>query len=185
MATETNLRPTKDVIDALKTKLEALTWTPVTPPAAPAQALFSRVEFFDAEDLLEALRTLVANADRVALVIFAGERWEEPSEGAMVVDRRTQQFVILLSDRVLGNRQNAMLGTATHPGTLAIKDLVYGAVCGVLLANPNGVLVRPVAGDSTLVKDVKTQLPGRSAYSVTIDCVGGYIATDVSPGPIL
>lgn len=183
MPATAQLRPTIEVLNAVVAALTPLKWTPV---GGPEQNLFAAVEIFDEPDMVKALQRLILNQDRVALVIFAGERWEKAVSGRVLVSQRQQSILVLICDRVIGDERGAMCGTATHPGTLGIKDRVYAAVSGPLLPNPLGINVSPEDGEPVFIQDIRTKLPGRAIYSQSFTAHGGWLeAEDTTYSPIL
>jgi len=179
MPTESNLRPTKELLDALVTALTDLLWTTDN----GAVKAFDRVELFDLMDLEEAFQQLIMNQNRVALIIYDRERFDEERTGAQMIIRRTHELSIVFTDRVIGNRQQALLGGPDNPGLLVLKDLVLPAVTGAILTNPKGQAGSPISGEPMLItKDKK--MPGRLAYLLEVEAQGGWLKADLGRSPI-
>ncbi len=166
------MRTTTDIVTALIAALQALTWTPTGGSPEPA---FGRVARFDSTDLEAAFAELLLSEQRVALVIYLGDRYEPDIRGTVAV-RRVVDLAVLVSDRRIGKRQEAVYGTATNPGVLGLKDLVYPAVTGRLIPNPDGVDLEPTSAELIELQDRQTKTrnqPGRAVAVIEIVARGG------------
>lgn len=162
------MRTTTEIMDALVAKLQAVQWTPGSGPAEPA---FQEVKRFDSTELVAAFTELLVTRQRVALVVYMGDRFGDAGSGPdQVCARRTTEVSLILSDRVVGKRQDAIYGTATNPGALPLKDLVRAAVAGRLLAEPGAVLCAPVNAEILTVENLKERQPGRAACLLELEC---------------
>lgn len=175
-ATENHLRSTKDALDALVTKLAALQWNNA--------AAFARVELFDDLDLVEAFKRLLLAESRIALVIYSSDAFDTQRADRQITIHRKQELYVVFTDRVIGKRIDALLGTATNPGLLALRDLVLPVIVGLLVPQPNGVVCTPTRGSLLQVEDTKTKLPGRLAYLLEIELQGGWLKADVGRSPV-
>lgn len=180
-ATENKLRPTKDALDALVEALRGLVWTPENEAPQPA---FSRVELFDDLDLDEAFKRLFLSESRIALVIYSIDEFETQRADRQLTIHRKQEIFVVFTDRKIGKRIDALLGTATNPGLLVLRDLVLPAIVGLLVPQPAGIVCTPVRGSIFQVADTKTKLPGRLAYMLEIALQGGWLKADVGRSPV-
>lgn len=174
------MKTTVQTIDAMVAALEAATWTPSGGAAEPA---FGRVARFDATDKESALSTLLMAESRVAVVVYAGESWDplDTEETALLVLRRSQNVLVMVTDRSLRARTVAAFGDgARNPGALALKDVAVQALAGRLLANPNGVNVRPISARVELVADQRDNPNYPDRVFCTIECLatGGRITAN-------
>lgn len=151
-----------------------------------ATAAFQRVELFDCENLVEAFQTLLVSEQRIAIIVPLGGHWQEESSQRKLLARRIQPVAILISDRVIGTRTQALYGGPNNPGAYALAALAVPLVSGQLLANPNGVISVPTH-ESVIVlkKDEKQNLPGRAAVALELECKGGWLEAPLGAGPTL
>lgn len=162
------MRATADIITALVAAMNTAQWTPEGGDPEPA---FAVVKPFDSTDLPAAFAELLVTEQRVALIVYTGDDFEDANSGPGQVEvRRAAQISILVSDRVLGKRQEAIFGSATHPGALRLKDIALAAVAGPLCAQPEAVDCRPVHAEPLILEDLKKKQPGRVAYLVDLEC---------------
>lgn len=178
--TENNLRSTKDALDALVDIIQQLEWE--SPNGT--QSAFGRVELFDDLDLGSAFKRLLLAESRICLVIYSTDQFENQRADRQVLIRRKQQVYLIFTDRVIGKRTDALLGTAGNPGLLALRDLILPAVAGLLLPQPKGIVCLPVNGSLLQVEDTDKKSPGRMAYLLEIELQGGWIKVDVGRSPI-
>ena len=183
MSATSNRRSAGEIVEALGAVLLALQWTPA---GGSAESAFQSVKLFDLDALAAALSELIVSQERVCFIVPGDERFTARAESpARLVMTRTLPVALLLSDRVLGDRQAALYGTDTNPGAFSLLELALPAVTGVLLANPRGVLVKPVTAAVVTVKDEARTLPGRACVELDLDCTGGTLSASLGAGPIL
>ena len=171
---------TSAIVTALTTAVQSVQYN--------AAAAFERVEFFDAEKLVDAFQYLLITEQRVCVIVPLEERFESVVKQPTLIIKRKLPVLLMISDRVIGsaNRKVALLGNANTPGAQGLVDMTIPNVSGLLLSNPGGVLCVPV--DSTVMtisqKD-QSKLPGRVCIALELECTGGTIQTNVGPAPIL
>lgn len=162
------MRTSTEIMAALEAKLTALQWTP---PSGPAEPAFQEVRRFDSTALVEAFGELIVSRQRVALIVYAGERWDDAGSGpGQVAVHRVTQFSVLVSDRFQGKRQTAAWGAGNHPGAIPLKDSVLAALAGPLLPDPEGVDCLPISSDLLDLEDLKNKQPGRVVCVLDLDC---------------
>src|SRR4051812_6913316 len=117
-----SFKSTLDVLNALKAKLEALTWTPAGGVAEPA---FKKVELFDITELDTAMSELFIFKDRVCLVVLDSENYENDTlTSTKLLSKQTRSVALVIADRNFGKRQRALIGSDGSPGVLVLKDLI-------------------------------------------------------------
>lgn len=156
---------------------------------------FQSVKLFDTADLAAAMQELLLSQQRICLVIPDAERFESVLSGAhKLLVKRTLPVALLMSDRVLGDRQQALHGAPAAgdlpavAGAFALQEIALAAVTGRLLApggGLGGVLCQPVTATVLTVEDTKKKLPGRACVELDLDCTGGTLEAATGPGPIL
>lgn len=166
---------------ALQAQLQAVLLSDGKTPA------FQRVELFDSESLLDAFALLTISEQRMALVVPLNEHWETELKTPKLLTRRTQVFGVIMSDRVLGRRYDALYGNAQTPGAFGLQALALPKLAGQLIANPGGVVVTPKEVTVLILKNEKEKqnLPGRAAVVLEVDCQGGWMETILGKGPTL
>jgi hypothetical protein len=123
MAATSHRAATTTVVNRVKSLVQAVLWGPAGQAAAAA---FDRVELFDCEQLVEAFRYLLVTEQRVCVIVPLDERFETTVEKRKLIVRRTLPVAVLISDRILGNRQQALYGdlavdgTGTTPGAMGL-----------------------------------------------------------------
>jgi hypothetical protein len=177
-ATAPHLRPTKEGLDALVAAIAALQWGD---PAAPA---FKRVELFDELDLVEAFKRLLLTDSRIALVIYSSETFAPAHAERKLILRRKHELYVVFTDRVMGKRTDALLGTATNPGLLVLRDLILPAITGLLKPQPAGMVCTPTRGSLLEVGQTDSKLPGRLAYLLEVELQGGWLEADIGRSPV-
>jgi hypothetical protein len=188
MAATSHRRATPEIVAALQAAVTAVTWVPVA--GADAAAVFDRVELFDDEDLVEAFRYLTVTEQRVCVIVPLDEQFETAVDKRKLIVRRMLPVALLMSDRVLGDRKQALWGdlaadgSQTTPGAMGLMEMVLPAVTGLLLPNPKGVVVEPARGEVMAVKDTEKDLPSRITVSLELHCRGGYLEADLGTGPV-
>jgi len=174
---------TGDIVSALKTQVQKVKL------ADGSANAFQRVELFDSESLLEAFQLLVISEQRICLIVPLTEQWKTETSVRKILTRRTVNVALLISDRVLGNRNTALFGdgTAATPGAHKLAALTLPLVTGQLLVNPGGVVCTPSHSDVIIVKNQKEKqnLPGRAAVALELECQGGWLEAALAVGPTL
>jgi hypothetical protein len=183
MATTSNLlQPTVDVLEAIEAKVKALKLS----ADYGAQPAFQTVGLFDVVDLEEALKEFIAARDRVCLVIFDGDDFNNDVKGTDLWSTQTRKIDFLVSDRVMGNdRRKALFGNKEHPGAIRLGDVLRDGMAGILLPNPKGIFLRPLGSESMTVSDAQQRnTPGRRGLVVHMDARGGLLTRDLGKSPI-
>ena len=168
---------------ALKAQVQLVKLADAATPA------FQRVELFDSESLLEAFQLLTISEQRICLIVPLAEHWQTEVQTRKLLTRRTVNFVLLISDRVLGKRTTALYGdgTTATPGAHKLTAFTLPLVTGQLINNPNGVVSAPTTADVVIVKNDKEKqnLPGRAAVAQELECKGGWIEAALAVCPTL
>lgn len=175
---------TVSVLAALQAKLEALEWTPATGPAEPA---FQKVALFDVDDLATAIKDLLVFKDRACFILLDAERCDSELAGNKVVSRLTRTVALLITDRDYGKRADALVGDATRPGVLALKDLILDPDNEIIGDLVTGVAVLPGFGSPVRITgEARDNLTGRLAYELDLELKGGSLVVALTgPGPIV
>jgi hypothetical protein len=192
MPATSNRRGNSEILQALVQAVTAITlpdgrWGSTQPNLLKA---FDRAEVFDSEQMVEAFRYLLVTEQKVIVLVPMDERFETVIQQRKLMVTRELPVMALISDRVLGNRKDALLGNAETPGALALTELVLPAVTGLLLPNQaapvplGGVLVEPNSSSVISVKDTESEAPGRVCVGLLLHCRGGYLEAAMPLGPI-
>ena len=192
MATISHRRGTGDIVAALAAAVAAITlpngqWGSALPTLSKA---FDRVEVFDSEQLVEAFRYLLVTEQKVCVIVPMDERFNTAIDHRKLVITRELPVMVLISDRVLGGRNAALLGNVDTPGALELTELVLPAVTGLLLPNQagppplSGVLVEPFSSSVLSVKDTESEMPSRVCVGLGLHCKGGYLEATMPAGPV-
>jgi hypothetical protein len=182
MATNFNgLRGTAETLDAIVAKVNGLT-------LADSRKAFETVELFDAVDLEDALKSFIYAKDRVAIVVFDSDSFENEPEAQTqgLRSAQTRRVDLLVSDRVIDHdRRKALFGFGDHPGAFALADVAILGLSGSLFENPKGIFLRPLGSASLQVSDAKQkETPGRRGRVVHFEARGGLITRDLGKGAI-
>lgn len=184
-------QPTAAIVNKLMALVQAITWTPGG-TGTQAVAAFDRVALFDSEDLVEAFRYVLITEQRVCVIVPMPEQFESVFQVRKLTVKRALPVMLLVSDRVLGNRTQALWGdvqpdgTATTPGAMGLAEMVLPAVAGLILAAPAAVIGEPKSLTVLRVKDTEKDLPARVCAGLELECRGGYVeATDLPAGGVL
>lgn len=170
---------TASIIAAVVSALTALRYTPT---GGSEEALFGSVERYSLKDMDSAFRALLVAKQRAAVVVWTGTTAEYIPSGTIMRTRRTTQLSVLVTDRVMGDRDAAAFGSTTTPGVLGLIDRVWETLHGRLIANPDGVDVRPTSADDYTLE--MPNLPGRHVGEVIIDAVSGLVSGAATLGPV-
>lgn len=172
-------QPTSAIVKALQTIIMALQL-----PADPfgGGVAFGRVELFDSENLVEAFQYLMITDQRVCVIVALDERHEVECQAMKMIVRRHLPVALLISDRVIGNRKQALWGDGVKtPGAFGLAELVLPAVTGQLLANPSGVVSEPTSTSVMTLKDAEKKLPNRVTVALELNCRGGRLEAAINP----
>jgi len=102
-----------------------------------------------------------------------------------LIVRRRLPVVLLISDRVMGDRKAALWGNNLTPGAMGLAELVLPAVTGQLIANPAGVVSEPQNTSVMTLKDTdKKELPNRIVVAMELQCRGGRLEATLDPAPV-
>ena len=187
LAASSTIQSTGDILTALESKLGAIEWKSPDGKCVPA---FQQIARFDMRDLIKALKELVAQGDRICLVIYVGEQFSQVRDGRNLRIRQVCHVTLLLADTNLGDRQKAFWGDDVNPGVMALKDLLMGYnaknqpnLMGLLM---NNVYVQPASGEPMAIssKD-RDELAGRGAWMMQLELIGGELACDLGGLPIV
>jgi hypothetical protein len=175
-------RATKTILDALVERLRTVKLS--DEEDAPA---FERVELFDLADWRDAMRRLQLNQQRLALVIWAGDEYENNRETTVLMTQRTQLFEIFLSEKRLDRPVAALTGDDRSPGVLGLKDSVVKALTGVLIEGDDDnetIYVTPTNLARGIVSDDdKKENPGRQVLVLSVSAAGEYLQNAVGESP--
>lgn len=163
--------PTLQILNAIKARLEGVQWTP---SGGSSESAFGEVHLFDSTDIVAAFAQLILSKSRVALVIYTGGRWDPMGATGSVGVRRVPHVTVVCSDRVLGNKTEALFGGASNPGAIALMELAAVALNGRLIADPP-CDSRPTEDDMLSVEDTRTKQPGRFAALLELEITGGLL----------
>jgi hypothetical protein len=176
------LRSTKAILDALIAKLAAVRLDDQGDALA-----FERVELFDLSDYQDAMRRLALSEQRLALVIWSGDGYENERQLTVLQTRRTLSVDIFVSVRRLDDPVAAMTGDDTEPGTLALRDKVIAAVYGVILEGDDdqeAIYAVPQSVERGILNaDDKKENPGRQILILNLQLAGEYLETAVGSNP--
>lgn len=173
---------TSTVFNAIKTVLEAMTFP--TGSVLEGEAVFERVDVYDIPRLETALQDLLNFKDRICLIVPRSETFNSETTGSMLVVRKRQQFLLILSDKDYAPGKGSYFGSATQPGVLAMKDLVIEALLGASLDIAH-VVLSPIDGESLRVAESEQRLQqSREGYRLTFDTPMGHIKTPLQRGRV-
>jgi len=177
MSAENHRRKTSEIVGAIVDLLTAL--------ESGGEAVFGRVELFDSENVVEAFRYLLVTEQKVAVVVPLDEEFETVISGLKLIVKRWLPVAILVSDRVLGKRKEALWGNDETPGAMGLMELALPAVTGLLLPNPAGVAVEPRSVSIMTIKDTEKEMPMRVTVCLEVECRGGWLQAALGAGQVL
>lgn len=181
----TNRTPTAALVQQLLANVTALKLADGVTPA------FGQTRLFDQESLVEAFKWLALADQRVCVIVPGDEHFEEKAgHGTKLVITRMVPVLLLISDRVLGDRVTALYGNpAAQPpvlGAYGLHELVLPVVTGQLVTAPAKAVSVPISSSLFVVKDKQqTNLPGRSAIALEVQVRGGVLEANIGPGPVI
>jgi hypothetical protein len=161
-----NYIPTLDLIAGFKAALESLQIPPGLPAGAGTGPLFQKVDYYDSENLADALKNLLILKQRVCFIVPAGDRYENSQHGGVFLhSKRLAEVDLLIADSAWTKAgQDAVFGGEKNLGILRMKDLVVEALTGSSLGLPN-VALSPADGNFITVADDKAKdRPGRECW---------------------
>lgn len=172
------------LLHGIKTKLESLRLNQVPGfEAAGDAAAFGAVNIYAHESISAAIADALVFDDRLAFIVPTERRFENAKEGNTLKARQTLGFVLLLADRVYGDRAAAAIGNAETPGVIALSELVLAALVGrdVGLA---GVCLTPGDGAPfTLTSEEREDLTGREVFAQEFTTEAGtFLVSRARPG---
>lgn len=176
MSVEFNqLRSTRAILEAVKTALTNLTIT----IGAQTPKAFQAVEICDLADWESVIQKFVIASDRVAIVLWAGDSYENNRQISVLSSRRTTKIEILITDYRIEDGVAGQLGDDSQPGSVGLLDAVLGELTGVVLDEEVGrdaVSLMPAGVERLTITDADQQdAPGRNLISVTFDAVGQWM----------
>lgn len=173
------------ILEAIRQRLASLEWTP---PGGGPVAAFGQVVIYDLKDLAVAVRELLALDDRVALIIYEGDKWSNDAIGYTATFELVRQVTVLVTDRQLGDRTAATLGGDYNPGAYLLADLVNEDLLGSVTINradaagasSRRVWMRPTDGQPMLIEGrVREELVGRSAKVLSFEVLSGTASSNL------
>lgn len=176
--------PTLSILAALKAAL-----LEIPHPSLAGETLFQIVDFHENKKLAEALKDLVAVKQRVAIIVPAGDLYENFKEGRTVRSVRTSSFDLLIADRSwTKGGYEAVVGGANNVGVWRMKDLVTAhLVARCQLGLPEVILMPTEGAHITLADaDVKDSA-GRECFVLNYETPAGWetlAPLAPRPGPI-
>lgn len=175
------MRTTADIANAIVARLEAMLYMQAN--GMGSTAMFQEVVRFSSTNLDEAFRRLLLAKARVALVVVTGREWAIEQEGPVHSLRRSTLVSVLVSDRVVGNSQQAWAGSDSSPGAWGLADRVSPLLAGRLLPAPDAVDLLPLNEQDIEVTQDNQPHPGRAAVVLEFVARGGWIHAPTNPGP--
>lgn len=126
-----NVARSGEVTEAIRATVAGIFWG----EAAPGVPAFELVEVYDQPNLIEALKERMLYKNRVCLVIPDRVRIANSLDGTQLRGELTRDFLVIVVDKNVGDRQSANAGGENNPGSWLLRDLVieslHGALCGV------------------------------------------------------
>jgi len=190
MPATNNMRGAGEIVKTIRRTVMALQFSPGQYGSPPDTGLpmFDRVELFDSEQLTEAFRYVLITEQRVCVVVPLDEHYESVITKQKLMVKRMLPVALLISDRVLGSRQEALYGNEDTPGAIRLADLTRPAVTGLVFAPGSdglpGVLAEPIRCGVMAVRDTEGDLPSRVGMALELECKGGYLETPLPVAPI-
>lgn len=164
------MRSLVDIADAMVTALEAATWS-----GSPA---FGEVKRFHSASLADAYERLYLTKQRAAVVVFDTADFSATRMGGKVQVRRTAKFWVIVTDRVLGNVDDATFGVAgSNPGAITLAQIAVDALTGQLftaVGATNDTALVPVNMTFLTLASDQDKLPNRVAMQVQFNAIGAY-----------
>lgn len=168
------LHSTNTLLAALKTRLEALQWTP---GGGSPEALFQKVEYFSEPDLIKALAEIRVARNRVCLVVPDDNDYANEVSGSTMTTGVERGVFLVIADRDHAAGKDALIGDARRPGVLLMEAKVIEDITGVNLGI-RGVRVKPLAGRQVeIAPDDEKQIPGRKVRVIELVIEAGEMIT--------
>ena len=135
--------------------------------------------------IVAAIEQARAYEDRLAFVVPTGRTFENEAPGRQLNSKQTLQCVLLLADRVFGDRPAATTGNEEAPGIIALGELVVAQLTGADL-DLMGVCLQPGDGQPfTLDTEAAEELSGREVWAQEFTTPCGTIVTGrARPGTV-
>lgn len=146
---------------------------------------FESVKRFDIENVDQAFKELMESKQRVCFVIPDLENFEPAVNAGKLMVTRRLPIALLISDRVMGDRQAALFGSDDTPGAYALAEGALEAVTGLILDNPGGVKCLPLTMGALSIEDIQKKLPGRAVVELDVECTGGTLTASLGISPIV
>ena len=169
-------------LNGLKTALEALRLNQVEGFETEIDAVtaFAAVRIYAHEGISAAIADTRTYGDRLAFIVPTERRFENALEGRTLKSRQHVGCVLLLADRVYGNRPAATTGNDKTPGIIALSEMVASQLSGVDLGL-SGVCLLPGDGQPfTLSKDDQDDLPGREVWAQEFSTPAGVLTVGLA-----
>jgi hypothetical protein len=172
------------LLRALEARLRAMRWTF---PGGDA-ALFGVVKVYDIKELALAMTEAVSVEQRAAFVVFHGSLHANERQGQVLMTETIRQVTILVTDRNLGDRNVALMGSGRQPGIYEIADLVRAGIAGTLTVPEvdaaGGVDCRAWCSVmnsqlSELTEKRANEEVGRATMDISVDIHCGTMQTDL------
>jgi hypothetical protein len=170
-----NFVPTGKILTRLRDCVAALR----DPAGAP---LFEVVRLYGSTDLARAFADLLLTTEkRVCLILPAGARFENITEGRRLLTKKTVSLNLIICDTDRATGLDALFGGEGTPGVIALADAVSDALAGAQLALPH-VALEPVEGDDLEVfADERPSDSGRKGWFQTWQTPAGWVARSLTP----
>lgn len=171
------------VIKKLKAALEAMRFPETEDEAAwEGELLFERVDVYDVPRLEDALRDLLNFRNRICLIVPRPEQFNSESQGGVLRCTKSQQFILLISDRDYLPGKPSFFGSSAFPGVMAMKDVVVDQIIAETFALPD-VLMEVVDGESIRVAENERSLKkGREGYRLILSTPMGEVQRPIERG---
>jgi hypothetical protein len=159
----------KEILDGLKAAVLGLQ------VGDPAAAAFTSdgVKYFTRESLSAAMEELLVFEDRACFLVPGGTDYRNERAGAVLKTRKSEEMVLLVTDRVYGDRQASAEGNEDTMGVWALADALEDLLTGHRLGL-EGVLVEVAAGEPfTLASEEREDLAGRECWALTVKVSAG------------
>lgn len=176
--------PTLSLLTALKAAL-----LEIPHPTLAGEPLFQVVDYHENKRLAEALRDLIAQKQRVAIIVPSGDTYLSTREGRTVRSERTTSLDLLIADRAwTKGGYEAVVGGANNVGVLRMKDLVVAHLLARCQLGLPDVVLTPTEGAHITLADTEVKdVPGRECWVQAYETPAGWetlTPTTPRPGPI-
>lgn len=142
---------TTKIMTALAERLRSL----VVPDTT--EALFGRVGFFGANQMVKALSATFASEDRVGFIVPGGDQHSgEPIGELEVHSRRQTRLCLLIADRAFDiDHDDAVMGGPANVGVLNLKDFIIDELTArpIAIDAAHGFALVPSNGEPLLIEN--------------------------------